>query len=121
MITPFMVYLIGIASNVQVILITVFICVLLSLIVVAVWWLAEEDSREKSQKCLFRVFIFTVISGVLAALMPSSSTVAAMIVIPKVVNNEKIQNITENSLNILQSLSVKWLEDLTKAEKKVEK
>lgn len=52
------------------------------------------------------------ISAFIAIFTPTSKTVAAMFLIPAIVNNEQVQNISHNSLKLLESLTEEWAEEL---------
>lgn len=46
------------------------------------------------------------------ALLPSSKTVAAMYLVPAVVNNERVQGVASDGLKILELLTKQYVEDL---------
>lgn len=75
-----------------------------------------DDSFGDYSSCkvswLRRCFIAAVIFGTLFVVTPSSKTVAAMYVVPAIVNNEQLQGIAGNSLKALEKLTQKWLKDL---------
>lgn len=54
----------------------------------------------------------------LQAFIPSSRTVAAMVVIPAIVENKNVQEIAGSSLDGLRLLVKKWVTDLAKEEEK---
>lgn len=53
-----------------------------------------------------------LIAGFLCVSIPNQKSIAAMIVIPAVVNNQRIQGITGNGLEILNRLTLDWLNEL---------
>jgi len=81
---------------------------------------SEED--EKTLKRLWRCLKFASIGLICSVLIntfvPSSKTIAAMYLIPAIVNNEHIQNSTSNALKMLEELTKEWLEDFIKKEPK---
>lgn len=80
----------------------------------------EED--EKTLKKLWKCFKFAITCIICSTLIntftPSSKTIAAMYLIPAIVNNEHIQNSTSNALKMLEGLTKEWLEDFIKKEPK---
>jgi len=52
--------------------------------------------------------------------IPSAKTYAAMLVLPKIANNESIGNITNNTLQLLESKTAEWLMDIQGKEDKGE-
>ena len=80
----------------------------------------EEDERmlKRLWRCL-KLAITCIICGTLInTFVPSSKTIAAMYLIPAIVNNEHIQNSTSNALKMLEGLTKEWLEDFIKKEPK---
>lgn len=81
---------------------------------------SEED--EKTLKRLWRCLKFASMGLICGALInifvPNSKTIAAMYLIPAIVNNEHIQNSTSNALKMLEGLTKEWLEDFIKKEPK---
>lgn len=61
-----------------------------------------------------RLFCAVIISVIVMAFIPSTKEVAAIIVLPKIVNNEKVQD----AGNKLFDLAVEWLEDLKREKNK---
>lgn len=74
----------------------------------------EEDKTNTQYICIKRLFISLVASCVIfwtsAGFIPSTKEMAAIKVIPKIANSERIQNIS----NELCDLAVDWLKDLKK-------
>ena len=50
---------------------------------------------------------------VCSILLPTPKELAAIIVIPKVVNNERVQNIGEKGVDALEAKAMEWLDDIT--------
>lgn len=124
MITPFIIYLVSTMNSINTLfLVLVVISTAFSLPSGIGWFLNVPEGNYKEAKwCKKICIIFTCIaicSGILKTLTPSSETIAAMIVIPAVVNNEKIQGITLNSLTILQNMTEKWAKETIQVDKMV--
>lgn len=56
-------------------------------------------------------YVFAVCVGLFITI-PSSKTIAAMYVIPAITQNEQLRHISENSLQALEQLTQKWIQDL---------
>ena len=50
--------------------------------------------------------------------LPSSKTIAAMYLIPKIANNESVQQIPSKALEVMNKSLDAWIKDLTKEEAK---
>jgi hypothetical protein len=64
-----------------------------------------------------KLFIINIVLLIFWITVPSSKQMAAMIMIPKIINNESIQNIGNNTLdsfNKLSNLSSAWIESKAK-------
>lgn len=91
------------------------------------WFLGKAESYkteedEKTLQRLWRCLKFSVTCVICSILLhtfiPNSKTIAAMYLIPAIVNNEHIQNSTSNALKMLEGLTKEWLEDFIKKEPK---
>ena len=105
----FYIYLIGIVDK----LIMLFIAY--SAIVCALSFMIFCDSPDDSNaKSISKKFLISAIcTFTITIFIPSSKTLASMIMIPAVVNNEQVQNIGKNSLTILEELTKQWVIDIT--------
>lgn len=68
--------------------------------------------RNMSIKFLKYSSISAVIFSVLTALTPTTKEFVAIYVIPKVINNEQVQQIPENMIKIMNSKLESWINDL---------
>ena len=75
----------------------------------------DENLVAVARKSMKYAFITILIVVPLMLFIPSKSTMVAMYVVPKVVNNETIQGISDNSLELLNELTKKWLHDTKEA------
>lgn len=104
------------------------LCLILSIGCLAVVWVYRDvvgqsykDSvkrmYQRDAKVAMRVFRVTAPMVVIFALglifLPTTKQMAAIVVIPKVVNNEKVQNIG----NELHELAIDWLNELKPSKK----
>ena len=98
--------------------ISVFLMISLGILFVLVLLLASigmsEASKDalKSSQCLFKHLIITLLIVcpvfIIRTFIPSSKDVAAIVIIPLIINNEKIQQIP----NEVMDLGLEWLKDL---------
>lgn len=107
MISPWLIYFIGIADRVSGVfaLITVVLCI--CCVILFIGFVEEQISINTLKKS----FIAAVISGLIAVFTPSSKTVAAMVVIPPIVNNEQVQELPNNVLEFINE----YLKDAKKS------
>lgn len=76
----------------------------------------EAGVADKMKKIIRLLAIFLIVVAPIRIAIPSQKTIAAMIVVPAIVNNEDIQGITSNSLKGLRLLAEDWLKRLMKEE-----
>ena len=123
MITPWMIYLVGILDSV-----VCFFRIMAGLLGVALFVLFGatpmlEDLNMKitvTKGLLFKIAVALVLCGAISAVTPSSKLAAAMYVIPAVANNEDMKAIGGNSLEILRKLTEQWLLELNDGKKESE-
>lgn len=75
-------------------------------------WGENENLIAATQKGIKYGIITAITAATLILVIPSKNTIAAMYVVPKIVNNEAIQEISGNSLEVLRELTKKWLYDI---------
>lgn len=112
----FIIYLIGVLDN---ILYFVGICLVglgIGIVLISLGYCiayvdggAEEATPYK--KTVKNFVIAFIIAGLFVSFTPSSKTVAAMYLIPKIANNEMINQIPEKALNVLNKKLDSWLEE----------
>lgn len=123
----FMIYMMDVADNISVIATIAFIALILVALVIGTICIAEDtDYDDDNRKINLLKILKTVISclfvvGIIATFVPSSKTIAAMYVVPTIVNNEKIQNITGNGLELLEKYTKQWLDEMTDKKKENKK
>lgn len=123
-ISPFIIYIIGILDKFHMIVGIFLIPLFVILIIFGILYFVvhldgsfskNEIERAEKLKPVFKKSIAAlIILGCLKVFVPNTGLVAAMYVIPAVVNNEKVQNIGSNLLDTLQALSNKWMIDAFK-------
>lgn len=89
--------------------ITIFLCV----IYFVGFDITEEVKQAKTALKITTAIM--IVCGFIAVFVPSSKTIAAMYVLPAIVNNEHIQNSTGNALEALENLTKEWLKDTVKS------
>lgn len=105
----FVIWLIDICPKLSILLVILSVVSLIVLMIKAA--LDEADGKKVSVK---KIFIAPVILATISVLIPSREGLSAMIIVPKIVNNEQIQEITGNSLKALAELSIKWMLEVTR-------
>ena len=75
---------------------------------------AEVKLMAFSEKVLRHSFITMIVVVIVAAFMPNSKTLAAMIVVPAIVENQRIQNLCGNSLKLIEVKMKAWLDEQAK-------
>jgi len=106
MVTPGMIYAIGILDNIHMLL-----CAFtgISLIALIISICAMESVTSIYTKIFAPIFICCTIA---TALLPSTKLAAAMFVVPAIANNEDVRAIGGNSLEALRKLTEQWLLEL---------
>lgn len=61
---------------------------------------AEQKSRQRMKKVIVVEMILFTIAGILKILIPTQKEMAAIIVVPAIVNNEQIQQLGKNGLDL---------------------
>lgn len=108
-VTPLMIYLVDMSETVKYISLGVFLVSLMALIILGILAVDEDVALQAIKVVVVPVII---VSALLAVFIPDSKTLAAMYVIPAVVNNERIQNISKNGLESLDLLTKQWVDEL---------
>ena len=127
-ISPLEIYLISLVDRIGAISeVIIFLGGLTSALFFTFWMIGKSEScrtedEEKTLKRLWRFFristVCVICSILIHTFVPSSKTIAAMYLIPAIVNNEHIQNSTSNALKMLEKLTKEWLENFIKKEPK---
>lgn len=112
------VYLIGILDNIHGVLgVSIFLSVLvIGTMGIAVFMNCHDssdipDGLWKYAKRALLILMFLVASK---TLLPDTKLLAAMYIIPAVVNNEKVATMGTNLLETLTALTNKWMKDVVK-------
>ena len=114
-ITAFDVYLVSIVDRIQ-----AGLFVVSAALVVAVLWDAiifamaseypiEEEKQARALRNIKKYGAWLFAFVFLQVIIPNSKTIAAMYVIPAIVNNQHIQNSAGNALEALEELTKEWL------------
>lgn len=113
-VTPMMIYLIGMADNVKDFSVLSLLFITFIFLVFLCRYIVEGDKIPHLGTLTFLAALFSS----LLFFTPSSKTLAAMYVIPAVVNNEQIQNIGKNGLESLELLTKQWVDELREGKSK---
>ncbi len=84
-----------------------------------VYWTAWDDPDVISHAKKARNFFSfpAIICLLIAIFIPSSKTIAAMYLIPKIANNEIVQQIPDKAMNALNLKLDAWIDDMAKTAK----
>lgn len=77
-----------------------------------------SKNLKKWKPYLKKAWIGAVIFALLAILTPTTKQGAVIWLLPKIVNNEQVQEVPEKALSLLNQQMDQWLEDNLKIEKK---
>lgn len=68
----------------------------------------DDNAKNTAKTMLCYSLPILLLTTILAILVPTTKQLAAIYLIPKVVNNEQVQKIPENVLNLLNSKLNEW-------------
>jgi hypothetical protein len=119
-ISAFDIYLVSLADKIVKPASFIAVCSLVFIFVLCVMMFVAcnagvEIKKQKSALKVSCVLLFA--TGAIALFVPSSNTIAAMYILPAIVNNDHIQNSTGNALEALENLTKEWLNDTVKNNK----
>ena len=77
----------------------------------------HDDVAEKCLQGVKKTLLPAIVFVLLAVAVPTQKEAAAIYLIPKLVNNEQVQDIAGKSLDILTLKLNEWVADLTPAKK----
>ena len=121
MVTPSFIYwmtrLDGINFVFCVVTILLGVCAVLCCLFGAVGFVDGDEDAPVIFKWFFRFFAGTLVSGLLLALTPTTKEMAAIVVVPKIANNETVDKIGDG----VKTLAVEWLNELRPKSKKEQK
>jgi len=117
-VTPFDIYLISLVDDIScmlfvLMLTAIAICVFTAL---GVGFGCDDEEKVAARKWFKRSAVAFFVSLFITTAVPSSKTIAAMFIVPAVVNNEHLQNSAGNALGILEELTKQWLRKLIKTD-----
>jgi len=95
--------------------IALFVLLIMSMFFKSLSYGEDSDAVRsiKFFKVALWVFPFCLITNIFAFFIPSTKEMAAILVIPKIVNNQKVQQLPDKVLDLANS----WLEELKTKEK----
>ena len=114
----FVIYLLGIANTIKGVCGAVAgVILLVSLIVAIVIAIDASDHNiepdwEKFLPFAKKGFCAFLVLLTLAVFLPGQKTIAAMYVVPKIMNNERLQNLTDGSLSVLEGYIQGWAAEM---------
>lgn len=117
-ISAWLVYFASVAEGLKVLFIIGGMVLILGLIISFPYLSDSNMGLDISKKAIGKAICGGIIALLIGACIPTKRDIAAIVLIPVIVNNEKLQNITGNSLDTLELLIKEWLEDLKKGNEK---
>lgn len=88
--------------------VALFVSLFLLWLSMTAYWIGDEDTNEKDKKTVRILFCLAVISGIffgcVKTFLPSTNQMAAIYVVPAIVNNERVKNIGNKTLDISEDL-----------------
>lgn len=105
----FYIYLIGIVDDLS---FTIDVIFIITLVISGLGLLMLSTIEGDTSFCKKYIF-WSILILIINCFTPSSKTLASMVMIPAVANNEQVQNIGKNSLTILEELTKQWVIDIT--------
>lgn len=117
MITPGMIYLIGILDSINTCLSGLLAASTTVFIISFVFFpfvleCGNKQHNKTLKKFLITVAIFFVVLSIAKTFLPSTKLAAAMYVVPAIANNEDVKAIGGNSIEALRKLTEQWLLEL---------
>ena len=76
--------------------------------------ISKSEQNRLFTRYIKEIVSVCIIAVILGAMIPSPSTIASMYLIPRLTDAKKMKEIDPKYLEILQSLSEKWLEEVKK-------
>ena len=117
MITPTQMYWLTRLSNIQCLLMLVFVGLLIAGIAATIAFGVnhgiDDDLCLSAKRFAFRCFTLATMMGAISALLPTTKEMAAILVVPRIVNSERVQTVG----NKLYDLAVEWMDELHPAKK----
>lgn len=92
------------------------------IIAIVTWGVGKgnEDFDEEFSKLMVQIFKFCriifFITIPFALFLPSSKTIAAMYLIPKIISNEDVQKVPDKVLTIMNGKLDQWIDDMKEGE-----
>ena len=118
--STFMFYLITCADRVSGMLFTIFALTFIVAVILGVQFFAlnlsdDSNEKEKSEKRLKKPFIIVAMCAVFLLMIyvftPSTKSAMAIYVVPKIVNNEKVQQIPDQFLDLCKAKFNQWINE----------
>lgn len=113
----FLIYLVSVVDNIiQLTMSSAFLTCVVGAFCLSFGIVEDEPNFRKFGKAmLFKIALPLVL---VALFVPSSKTIAAMWLVPKIAANQTIQGIPDKALKVLDGKLDEWVEDMAGGEKK---
>lgn len=91
---------------------------LIGFVLLSVFYVMEEDFRPTIRPYKKACLWVSIISGIILLFTPNSATIAAMYLVPKLVDNQTVMAIPDKALKLLTFKLDEWSEDIVGKSKK---
>lgn len=106
------IYLFGALDRLNLFLVLLLVGFIVLFLLVFMAFAQSVDFTKEDKLFLKRLVIAFLVIIFLNIFVPSQKTVAAMYLIPKIVENEKVVGLGEKSLDVLDGYLDEWMKDL---------
>jgi hypothetical protein len=105
---------------------TIFLVILtLALIIAVIFYVmitfdgyGPDKDKDMIRSIIVKILISWSILLILSIFTPSTKDIAAIYLMPKIVNNEHVKNLPDKTLTILEKKLDEWIKDQTEEKKK---
>jgi heme/copper-type cytochrome/quinol oxidase subunit 2 len=113
-----MIYLMDVVDNIDLLFFIIAVIFMLFVIILSVGLLADDGLKWTEYKKIYTIsFIAMCIFIVLVIIIPSSKTLAAMYLLPKMNSNEQIQEMPSKVLTIFNAKLDEWINNVAGKDK----
>ena len=106
-----LIYLLGVLDDTKTLLLVFSIISMIATVFVIGIYAMERDSLIGGAKKILVVFLIELFICIISVLIPSSKTVAAIYLIPSIVENKQVQQIPEKTLKLFNLKLDAWIEE----------
>jgi len=95
------------------------VLIFMSVCIVAIQLDPHAGSGDKNyciffKKHIFKIFLLTLFINIITIATPTTKQMCAIYLIPKIVNSERVQNLGDKSLTVIENKFSEWLNETIK-------